>query len=386
MNTHDTLAFAVASEAVRQIRAGGREWCALFSAEAFATSSRAWPVPDFVIADPKNATTIAGEFKPPDQTKREYLTGLGQAVAYTHDFHYGILVVPDVANDGFRIADHIHGVLNQDIMNDVPVGLLCYEAGRLSAANASFRVLRSLKRRAAAPVKLAPFDSSFWAKWREQSPMELGRYLEYLYDEGLPRNSVRPGTIRDRAFNRLWEDIQKGEVRHWGGGVRHARAGLDRWRKNYTHFVAHIGWIETGGRLTDEGLSALRIVHRYGDDSQLFLDELARAILVTGKHLVLINAINEFQNSFQDEHGAFRSPGEHLRDVEASLEKGGFLKRNPERRLAAIKHSERDFLKSEKQLWGRLRLTVPYGPKGGRAYHPSRGLVFNWSRITSLLT
>ena len=60
----------------------------MFSANVFSTSARVWPLPDFVIVDQDNDTTTAAEFKPPDQTKREYLTGLGQVVAYTRDFDH----------------------------------------------------------------------------------------------------------------------------------------------------------------------------------------------------------------------------------------------------------------------------------------------------------
>jgi len=51
MNTHDVLAYTVAREAVRQIRHGDATWSGLLGTNAFATSSRVWPVPDFVIVD-----------------------------------------------------------------------------------------------------------------------------------------------------------------------------------------------------------------------------------------------------------------------------------------------------------------------------------------------
>lgn len=385
MNTHDTLAFAVASEAVRRIRNADPAWSALFSAQVFATSSRTWPIPDFVISDPANARTIAGEFKPPDQTKREYLTGLGQAVAYTRDFHYGLLVVPDVANDGFRIADHIQEVLAQEVMNDVPVGLLRYDPSKLSTSNADFDIMRPLKARTVAPTALASVESSFFAKWREMSPMEVGAYLEHLYDEGLPRNATKPGTIRDRAFDRLWDDIQNGKLTNWSGTTRHVTNDTKNktgWLKNYRNFITHIGWMDSEGALTDEGLGALRVAHRYGAGSQLFQDELAKTVLVAGKHLVLINAVNEFQ----DLRGGFATEQKWLDAVEAYLEDNGLLKRNPQRGQAAVRGVERGFMKSEKTLWKNLELIVPRGPHRGRVYHAGRGFIFNWSRITSLLT
>jgi hypothetical protein len=146
--------------------------------------------------------------------------------------------------------------------------------------------------------------------------------------------------------------------------------------------VTHIGWAAADGKLTEEGLVALRIVHQYGSDSRIFLDELAKTLLLVGKHLVLINAINEFQ----DVQGAFAGEQQWLDAIEGHLEDEGLLKRNPGRHAAAIRHSARGFLKAEKTIWRNLDLIVPRGKTGGRVYHPGRGFIFDWSRITSLLT
>jgi hypothetical protein len=383
MNTHDILAFAIAGEAVRQIRRGNAPWSDIFSTDVYATSSRSWPVPDFVIFDRKNEISIAGEFKPPNQTKREYLTGLGQTVAYTRDFHYAILVVPDTSDDDYPIADYLNEVLTQDVAAYLPVGLISYDPRTISSANSRFDLLHPLVTRAGEFDQSVSIEDSFWAKWRDISPQELSRFLEYLYEEG--RNEDAEGTIRDRAFNRLWLDIQAGETQHWGAerrNVSNTGANKIAWGKNYRNFVSHIGWSLANGKLTNEGLDALRIVHQYGSDSRVFLDHIALAVLLAGKHLVLINAINEFQ----DNSGAFEEENKWLDAVENHLEDNGFLKRNPGRHQAAVRQVARGFLKAEKTLWKNLELIIPRGSAGGRVYHPRRGFIFNWSRITSLLT
>jgi hypothetical protein len=382
MITHDVLAFSVAAEAVRRIRGGDPHW-ALLSNNVYPTSSRSWPMPDFVIVDDQNDVTIAAEFKPPNQSKREYLTGLGQALAYTKDFTFGLLIVPEFADDDYPIANHISQILAQEVATPLPLGLLRYDAKTLSPANAGFEVLRGLVRRVGAFVGHALLDNSFWAKWRDISPQELGLLLQYLYEEG--RRVGGRETIRDRAFARLWSDIQANRALHWGGGPRHiadTRANQVAWGKNYRNFIAHIGWAAADGRLTEQGLIALRFVHQYGSDSRIFVDELAKTLLLAGKHLVLINAINEFQDS----HGSFEDEQEWLDAIEGHLEEEGLLKRNPGRHAAAVRHSARGFLKAEKTIWKNLELMAPRGRAGGRAYHPNRGFIFDWSRITSLLT
>ncbi len=386
MSLHDVLAFALAGEAVRQIRDGDAPWADVFSTQVHATASRAWPVPDFVIVDSERRLAIAGEFKPPDQSKREYLTGLGQAMAYTRDFDYALLATPELSDDGYRIADHIAAVLALPEAASLPLGLLKYDATKLSAAYAGFEIIHAIRQRATQLARRPQVDESFWAKWRDMSPTELGHFLEYLYDEGRPTRTGEPGTIRDRAFNRLWEEMVAGKTENWSGGNRTVK-GVQRsrteWGKNFRNFVTHIGWVLADGKLTDEGLQALRIVHQYGPKSAVFLDRIALSVLTTGKHLVLLNAINEFQD--KPRTGPFATEREWLDAVETDLENGGLLKRNPGRHDAAVRQSERGFLKAEKTLWRNLGLFVPYGPHEGRSYHPGRGFIFDWERITSLL-
>lgn len=149
--------------------------------------------------------------------------------------------------------------------------------------------------------------------------------------------------------------------------------------------MSHLGWIESKGALTESGLKALHIVHIYGAQSKLFTDTIAKAVLLFGKHLILINAINGFQNTYHEETGTFPSEAEWLDFVEQHLEDKGLLKRNPGRAGAAVQLSRRQFLKAEKQLWRNLDLIIPHGSLGGRVYHPGLGIIFNWSRIVELV-
>jgi hypothetical protein len=117
----------------------------------------------------------------------------------------------------------------------------------------------------------------------------------------------------------------------------------------------------------------------YGPTSRPFLDRLASAALQEGKHLILFNAISEYQDALI---GPFPEEDEWLRGLELYLEDKGLLKRNPARAAAAVQGSARGFLKAEKQFWRNLELIVP---RGRRVFHPGRGFIFNWSRITDLI-
>lgn len=379
-STHDILAYAVATEAIRRTRVGAQPWHAFLSAQSYLTASRRWPVPDFVLHDPGSDVMVAAEFKPPQQTKREYLTGLGQAVAYTRDFNYGLLILPTIADDGYPIADHVTEILNQKSMDSVPVGLLSYDPALLSPANPTFSEAVFFKG-AHVPSSPVRLDQSFYAKWREQSPEELYFTLKFSYQEV----GIQSGrTIRDRAFDHLWALTQAGGVKNWAGSVRNY-AATDKMKvavaKNYRNFAFHIGWTDPDGTLTRDGLEAWHIGTLYGPWSLPFLDALSRAVLIDGKHLILFNAINEYQDSL----GVVPAEGEWLDGLELFLQNKGLLKRNEQRGAAAVKGSKRQFLKAEKQLWKNLGLIIPYGQAKKLVYHPGRGLIFDWARITALL-
>lgn len=381
MNTHDVLAYSAATEAVARLRAGQPPWNSLFSSSAYITASRTWPVPDFVLVDSGNNLTIAAEFKPPQQTKREYLTGLGQAISYSRDFHYSLLILPEISDDGYAIANHVVGVLQQNALRDIPVGILSYDPAFFSPHSPSFTEAHFFNARTSTPTALAALDKSFYAKWREMSPEEALRLLSYCYDE-MRSPSATTTSIRDRAFNRLWKDIQAGTLHHWAGSIRHyadTHKMMTAVSKNYRNFLFHIGWTESDGGLTKEGLEALHVGTLYGHASRPFLDVIAMAALIGGKHLILFNAISEYQDSLGS---SFPNESGWLQGLESFLETKGLLKRNPARGAAAIQLSERQFLKAEKQFWKNLELIVP---RGNRVFHPNRGLIFNWSRITDLI-
>lgn len=380
MNTHDVLAFAVAQEAVRRIAAGAPPWNGFLSPTSYITSSRAWPMPDFVLVDPTSGVTVGAEFKPPQQSKREYLTGLGQAVAYARDFHYGVLILPTIADDGYPIAQHVASVLAEPPFMSAPVGLLAYDPSQLSPSVPGFTEARFFSQRSVAPTAPADLDKSFYAKWREISPEEILLLLSFSYDE-MRAPTGSSGTVRDCAFNSLWNLIQSGSVHHWAGGVRNyqntvkMKTGVS---KNYRNFLFHVGWTETNGNLTRDGLQALHVGTLYGHGSQPFLDEIAKAVLLGGKHLILFNAISDFQDSL----GTVPGEAEWLSRLEDYLESKGLLKRNPARHAAAVAQSSRGFLKAEKQLWRKLGLILP---RGRYVFHPGRGFIFDWARITGLL-
>jgi len=212
------------------------------------------------------------------------------------------------------------------------------------------------------------------------SPEKMFLLLSLSYDE-IRHPTSGNGTIRDKAFGGLWSKIQAKKVHHWAGGTRNYQNSpkmKTAVSKNYRNFLFHIGWTESSGSVTREGLEALHVGSLYGASSQPFLDAVAQAVLIDGKHLILFNAISKFQDSLS----VVPDSSTWLSRLEDFLENNGLLKRNPARHAAAVAASSRGFLKAEKQLWRNLKLIVP---RGREVFHPGRGFIFDWSRITSLL-
>jgi hypothetical protein len=252
-----------------------------------------------------------------------------------------------------------------------------YDPRTLSPSSPGFFEVRAAVARSLRPTAPASLDVSFYAKWREMAPQEMSLLLSHSYDEMRSPSSSR-GTVRDRAFDHLWRDIQAGTVMHWGGGTRNYNAASQTAvAKNYRNFFFHIGWTDGTGTLTKDGLEALHVALLYGHGSEPFLDCVARAVLGSGKHLVLFHAISDYQDSV-----SISDEADWLDGLETYLENNGLLKRNPARHGAARAGSARQFLKAEKQIWRQLRLIRP---RAKRVFHPGRGFIFDWARITELV-
>src|SRR5262245_937702 len=125
---HNFMAHRVSARLLNELRAGTATWAnGLLTPIATLWQAMAdWPRPDVTFQDTSNEASLAFEFKPPNQPKREYITGVGQAVTYLNDFRYTGLVLPELANDGYPIADYIHKLLDK-FLADKPIALLSYQ-------------------------------------------------------------------------------------------------------------------------------------------------------------------------------------------------------------------------------------------------------------------
>ena len=114
---HNFMAHKVSALLLHQLRSGKASWAPprLSTKSTLWQGIADWPRPDIAFEDITNNSSFAIEFKPPNQPKREYVTGLGQAITYLSDFEFSGLVVPKRTAEGFEISKYLHNILNQEL-------------------------------------------------------------------------------------------------------------------------------------------------------------------------------------------------------------------------------------------------------------------------------
>ena len=87
---------------------------------------RDFPKPDIILIERTkiNEKVLAFEFKPPNCDKREYLTGIGQSLAYYYNYPYSYLIIPDQIIDGINIPNFINEIIQK---TNSPLGLIKYD-------------------------------------------------------------------------------------------------------------------------------------------------------------------------------------------------------------------------------------------------------------------
>lgn len=368
---HNFMALELSSVLLKQLRTGqasGWATSRLSSKSTLWQGIADWPRPDVAFEDKSTKATLALEFKPPNQTKREYITGLGQMITYLADFEFAGLVVPNKSDDGFCIAKYIGEVLARDL-DDLPVALFSYDK---SVSNLS--VLRKLKPRAV-PLAGAPAGTrprTFWAYWRDLSNFDLFEILRIIDLSSMPSF--------DTNFGKFWKEFAtKGKARTWEGAARKKKKmnapSQTAERLNVFLAMRHAGLVGPDGRLTSAGLELLRVGKVYGPDSIAFIDLLARLILIEGRHLDLIFWVEERTRLIQSNDK--QSSNDYVSALDKELVESGVI---PPRKSEAKKAH---FIRDEPKLWNKLGLLKRDGST--KYFHDGYGFVFDWRKIISVI-
>lgn len=359
---HNFMAHKVSSLLLHQLRSGNAgAWATprLSTKSTLWQGIADWPKPDIAFEDRVNNSSFAIEFKPPNQPKREYVTGLGQAITYLNDFEFSGLVVPKRTGDGFEISNYLFNILDRDLA-ELPLALFAYDRDPNDLT-----VLQPLKPRVLPPLQVPSGMGRkvFWGYWRDLSNFDLFELLR-LSDQ-------MDGQNFEKIFQRFWTKFAtKGTALTWEGKARKKKAtdakSLNAERLNVLLAMRHSGILSADERLTASGHELLRVGKIYSPDSVAFLDRLAYHILTDGHHLDLIFWVDEQNRSIMVRDKGSR--GRYFAALDKALVKSGVIA--PRKGHAAKTH----FIRDEPKLWNKLGLLVRDGNVG--YFHKKHGLVF----------
>jgi len=368
---HNMMALELSSVLLQQLRTGNAGG---WADPRLSAQSTLWqrmadcPRPDVAFEDKSTKSTLALEFKPPNQTKREYITGLGQMITYLADFEFAGLVVPRNSGDGFEIATYVSEVLARDL-DSLPVALFSYEK-----SVSDFTVMRKLKPRAV-PFASSPAGSrprTFWAYWRDLSNYDLFEILRII--------DISDGSSFEANFATFWKQFAiTGKARTWEGSTRKKKTlnspSHTAERPNAFLAMRHASLLSPDGRLTSAGLELLQVGKIYGPDSVAFIDSLAHSILVNGRHLDLIFWVEERTRLIDPADKT--SASDYLSALDEQLVDRGVI---PPRKPGAKKAH---FIRDEPKLWNKLGFLKHDGQT--QYFHDGQGFVFDWRRIISVI-
>lgn len=367
---HNLMAHTVSAKLLSEVRNSSADWASgeLSPCTTLWQGMADWPRPDIAFQDTSKSVSIAFEFKPPNQPKREYVTGMGQALTYLNDFKYAGLILPAQANDGTRIAEYI-GKMFQGLLATMPIVIFEY-----GSDPAQLKVIRKLQSRPDCPVSIPAGTGRkvFWGYWRDLSNYEL---LEMLR---IADGQLRPSFAA--VFDKFWSRFAaRGKALTWENTRRkqkaHNAAGKMGERMNAHLALKHSGLIDSDDRLTADGYKLLHVGKIYGAQSIAFLDALSAQVLIAARHLELILWIDEQQRLIPARYKC--DAKEFYRAVDLQLERVGIIAA-PSKGAAKV-----TFLRDEPKLWNKLGLLLPSG--NGRYFHVGHGLVFDWRKIISVI-
>jgi len=347
-----------------------------------------FPSPDAAFHDPTNKLMISFEFKPPTETKRGILTGVGQCIAYLQTSNISYLIAPKML-ENFQIGRYLSDLFSNQISMSIPAGLIIYDNDDLNKMELVHDVDNLKPFKVKGKVRKV---ERFWAKWQDLPPPLFHLILHYYY---LKRTNM----IDEDPYAKCWreamisptvlEDFQTKPVhdiygkpimtetgnkqkvylekiipalhKAHGDDIRSALAeridtigsGDNSYtgvKKYIVPFLRHMKSIDSESCLTEKGFFLYHLGLVNGPTSKIFIDYFTKELLTTGHHLDVILDFDKFR---QNKSGSDLK--EIIKAMEMDYESKGYIKRNPNSLVGDKSNTE--FLKNEKIIWKALGLT-----------------------------
>jgi len=349
-------------------------------------TSADFPSPDAAFYDSTNKVTVFFEFKPPSETKRGILTGVGQSIAYLQDSDISYLIAPKMLED-YQIGQYLTDLYRNQITAKIPAGLILYENNNPSKMTLTQNV-DELKIREGKKKILK--EERFWAKHVDLPIPLFHLILHYYYlrktnqIEGDPfakcwQERMIPSTIlkdfnvayiKDMSNKPIMTVAGKKEMIYLQKNIPKLKGSLDERKKelekmistqysgdnyynsvkkNLISFLRNMHMIDSEDHLTESGFKLYHIGLVHGPTSKIFNDYFTKELLTIGHHLDLILDFETLKQ--KDPHV---DANQIFASMEIEYENKGYIKRNPNRMKKG--KSKVGFLKYEKILWKALDL------------------------------
>ena len=408
---HHILAKTTTDSILNKFKSEEWDCCGGIGKDFFrVTTDASFPSPDAAFYDEENRFLAAFEFKPPTETKRGILTGVGQSIAYLQDSNISFLIAPERLED-YNLGGYLTELFQKQIFGKLPSGLILYKNENPEDVQLVSNISTSLDTSTPTNIKTRGITTSrFWAK-HQDLPIPLFHLLLHCY---FLRKS---NTISEDGFKYCWNhylispsiltDFKPKIVYDCNNQVIKTPAGnkdllilekilnktrtlsteervkkisreidteftgdnkFQAYKKNFVTFLKHLRMIDSSGELTDNGFKLYHLGLVNGANSKIFKDYFTKEVLTTGHHLDLLLDLESTIRENSD-----LSFSDCLRLMEQTYEAKGFLKRNPNR--TSGDHNTVGFLKYECILWRSLGILIKDTPTCSHV---------NWKAITEV--
>lgn len=374
------------------------------------TTDASFPSPDATFYDEPQKFLVSFEFKPPTETKRGILTGVGQSIAYLRECNVSYLIAPERLED-FDLGAYLTDLYSSQIYGKIPTGLILYNNDDPSNVCLKSEIASSLNVSGLTNLRAKSITTSrFWAK-HQDLPIPLFHLLLHCYflkksntisEDGFKycwqKYLISPTVLKDfkpakvyDCNNQIIKTLATGKdfsilektlankqkfssyklreiVRHEIDTGFTGDNMYQSLKKNFVTFMKHLMVIDSEGELTDSGFALYHLGLSNGPNSKVFKDYFSKEVLTTGHHLDLLLDLDSTLRENKD-----LSFNQCLSVMENNYEQKGFIKRNPNRK--ATPTSNVGFLKYECILWRSLGLLLKDSAKG---YY------INWKLVTEI--
>ncbi len=405
MTIHDSMAKQLIETLLEKWKVKNES--SILSSEVYLTKSEStFPSPDGTFYDPKNKFSLALEFKPPTETKRGILTGLGQAIAYLDKHSLSYLLIPSKV-EYFHMGEYMVDLFKKNISDKMPIALVVYDYENVQNILEYIEPTVEINETTLSAREAS--SGRYWAKWLDLPLHALWILTDIAYSDKITVENRKKAVwdeffltyIYPKEYRNQFEAYASGifyvngkpfklmqkKLKSWKEQIELGKISKDKalrelekatningkgdmlyhqYQKNLLPFINHLGIWDEYRYLTDIGYELHRIGKIHGGTSKTFYDHMAKIILLKGKHLDLILDIEKYTRNF-----SFANRDDALDNVILNLKEKGL-----------IAGAGRKKFQNEFQLWGQLGLIKK---ENNSNFIKNNGFNFDWGRITSLL-